>query len=159
MSLNHGKEKEKNKLREEKRMDLKKLDSVKASEEGVWVPIFASDERTGIEILALGIDSKKFKQKSTELRKYLQKQQERKANEDIEEMDTKLINMLVALTLDWRDTSEEGVEAGADKSGLIVEGEVLKFNKENAFTVYSSYPLIPEQVLAYISDRAHFLEM
>lgn len=153
--INKGK-----KILKEKRgkiMDLRKLDSVTKSEEGVWVPILLNGERTGIEFKIKGIDSKAFKSQSNAIRKYVQSKEKKHENTDVETMNEKMIQLIASITVDWRDTSEEGVKKGADKSGLIVDGEVLKFNLENAITVYTSYPMIADQIASDASDRSNFL--
>jgi hypothetical protein len=138
-------------------MDLKNLDSVTKSEAGVWTQILLDGERTGVEIKIRGIDSKAFKSKSNSIRKYVQAKEKNKENADVEEMNSRMIELLAGISVDWRDTSEQGVEMKADKSGLIVDGAVLKFNLENAITVYTSYPFLADQIATASADRTNFL--
>lgn len=125
-------------------MDLKKLDSVTASEEGKWVDILDGDgNKTGIRIKVKGVDSKEFKAQSTAIRKYVQKQKEKGANEDPDVMDEKSYIMLASVTLDWEEIEEDGEE--------------LVFSLENAKYLYSSYPVIANQVASFVMSRSNFL--
>lgn len=143
MVLNHGK---KNYIYGERIMDLKKLDSISASEEGKWVDILDGDgNKTGIRIKCKGIDSKAFKSQSTAIRKYVQKQKEKGASEDQDVMDEKSYIMLASCTLDWEEIEEDGAE--------------IKFSLENAKYLYSSYPVIANQVASFVMDRSRFLEI
>lgn len=138
-------------------MDLKKLDSVTKSEQGVWIPIRLDGEKTGIEIKIMGIDSKAFKSKSNSIRKYVQAKEKKNETADVEVMNEKMIELLANITVDWRDTSDEGIEIGANESGLIINGEVMKYNIENAITVYTGFPFIADQVASASADRSNFL--
>jgi hypothetical protein len=141
-------------------MDLKRLDSVTKSEAGVWMDIINPDgDETGIQILVKGIDSKAFKSQSNAIRKYVQQQKEKGKTPVNSEMDAKSIQMLAAVTAGWRDTSEEGVKLKADADGLIMDGEVWKFNTENAITIYTAIPFIADQVASFTMKRANFLDL
>lgn len=138
--------------------NLKKLDSVSGSEEGKWVDILDGDgNRIGIRIKVKGIDSKTFKSQSTQIRKYVQKQKEKGAAEDQAIMDEKSYMMLAAVTVDWEDTyvDDKGVEK--TKKTLTDDDTELKFNTENAIYLYSSYPMIANQVTTFMMERSNFL--
>lgn len=127
-------------------MDLKKFDSVSASEEGKWLDMIdGNGMKTDIRIKCKGIDSKTFKSQATAIRKYVQKQKEKGANEDQDVMDEKSYIMLASCTLDWENIEEDGVE--------------LKFSLENAKYIYASYPIIANQVASFVMDRSNFLEV
>ena len=145
------------KEREEREMDLNKLDSVTKSENGVWIPIRHEGSRTGIEICIKGVDSKEFKTRSLSIRKYIHQQEKKKEEADVEITQEKMIELIAGITINWRDVSEEGVALKVDKSGLILNGEVLKFNIENAITLYTTLPFIAEQIASASADRNLFL--
>ncbi len=58
-------------------------------------------------------------------------------------MDDKSYQMLAASTMDWKNLEEDGT--------------AIACNSENAEYIYRSYPIIADQVSAFIVERSNFL--
>ena len=160
MGLNAPKKKKRKilKEREEEKMafTLSQLDTVKKSEEGVWRDIYAEGVKTGIQILQLGPDSKVYKQNSMAIRKYVKKQQDKKAEINQDEMDEKSYQLLAAVTADWRYVKDDGTII---EHALLMDekGTLFEYNNENAVTLYSSWSFIADQMTEYLVDKSSFL--
>lgn len=127
-------------------MDLKRLDTVSASNEGAELAIYAPDgEKTDIVIRLAGVDSDVYRKASRKQRdKRLQNLQKRgKQKLTSAELDEEGIALLAACTLGWENLEENG--------------QPLECTRENAERLYHDYPDVRQQVDAFIGDRANFL--
>ena len=124
-------------------MDISKFNTVDTCENGEWVDLRSPDgEKLDIRIKVVGVDSKKYKNESQKMMKYLERIKDSK-NTDFDEIEAKTIAMAVSITVDW-----ENMEEGKDK---------VPFTKENAQRIYTFAPFIPEQLIKFAKDRSNFL--
>jgi hypothetical protein len=127
-------------------IDLAKLDTNKASEEGVWCDIEnpSTGEQTGIRIKVLGMDSKAYKNQTRKVQdKNLKKGFRGMKNLKSETLENNRIELICVCTVDW-----ENVQYNA---------ETLECNPENKKWLYKEYPWIFDQVDEFIGDRGNFL--
>jgi hypothetical protein len=69
-----------------------------------------------------------------------------KANDiDLEEIERDTLNLLVSCTLGWKNV-------------LDTDGNDIPFNAENVRKLYTSYPIVREQVDSFVSSRVNFLK-
>ena len=127
--------------------DLTTLDTGEAAEMGATLEVLHPTENTplGITITLAGADSDVYRKM---VNKSVNKRVQRiKPGQSIpftaEEQEESGLNLLAACTLAWE--------------GVVVEGETLPCNTENAKMVYRRFPWIKEQVDQFIGDRANFL--
>lgn len=133
-------------------MDLSKLDTVKAADEGADLELLFDDkpildEKTGQPwtIRLLGADSKEFMKISHKLQeKRLQRRfKGGKQKFSLEELDADSMELLVACTKGWKH--------------LQLDGAPVVFNDANVKMVYTRFPWIREQVDTFVNDRSNFL--
>jgi len=126
--------------------DLAKLDTNKASEEGVWCEIEnpANGESTGIKVKVLGMDSKAYQDQTRKIQdKNLKKGFRGMKNLKTETLDNNKIELICVCTTEW-----ENVE---------YNGETLECNMENKRWLYKTFRWIFDQVDEFIGDRGNFL--
>jgi hypothetical protein len=135
------------KLGEKPLMDLSILDTSEAAEKGAVLEIMHPTENTllGIQITLAGADSDLYRKI---VNKNVNKRVQRmKPGQSIpftaEEQEESGLNLLASCTLAW--------------DGVVVDGETVPCNKENAKELYRRFPWIREQVDLFIGDRANFL--
>src|SRR5512135_3668091 len=130
-----------------KLFDLKNLDTSEAAETGAVLEVLHPTENTplGIRITLAGADSdiyRKFMYKATNKRV-----QRLKPGQGVpftaEEQEENGLDLLATCTLAWE--------------GVVVDGEEIPCNKENAKELYRRFPWLKEQVDQFVGDRANFL--
>ncbi|MCK5605398.1 hypothetical protein KAR91_26135 [Candidatus Pacearchaeota archaeon] len=134
-----------------KKVDLAALDTVKGSNEGFDVQIYdpGTNEDIDIVISVLGKDSDAFNKISrSQNKRRMAKMQKggfrNVATPPIEEVESDGIELLAACTTGW--------------TGVVRDGKVIEFSKDNAVMIYKGYPWIKEQVDIAIGDRANFIK-
>ncbi|CAB4130458.1 hypothetical protein UFOVP119_82 [uncultured Caudovirales phage] len=136
--------------------DLDGIDTKTLSDSGVKMQVmkFGTSEplkaRNGglVMLTVRGPDSDTYRQYTrAQVNKRLQRQaDERKAREvDFDEVDTDSLTLLVNSTMGWENV-------------LDTDGNPIPFTKENCTALYRNYPVLREQVDAFISNRANFLK-
>jgi len=126
--------------------DLAKLDTNKASEEGVWCEIEnpANGELTGIRIKVLGMDSKAYQDQTRKIQdKNLKKGFRGMKNLKTETLDNNKIELICVITTEW-----ENVE---------YNGEAMECNIENKRWLYKTFRWVFDQVDEFVGDRGNFL--
>lgn len=130
-----------------KPFDLSKLDTSEAAETGAVLDVLHPTENTplGIKITLAGADSDIYRKT---INKSVNKRVQRmKPGQSMpftaEEQEESGITLLAACTLSWE--------------GVLVDGQELPCDKENAKALYRRFPWIREQVDQFIGDRANFL--
>jgi hypothetical protein len=135
-------------------MDLAKLDTVQAANEGFEVRLYNphTNEDLDIFITVLGRDSDAY-------RSLFNKHQRRRVERmtkggrvgsvSPEAFEQDAIELLAVCTKSWRT---------GDKPVLLINGEEMQCSRDNAVHVYKKYPWIKEQVDDAVSDRANFLK-
>jgi hypothetical protein len=130
-----------------KHFDLTSLDTSEAAETGAVLEVLHPTENTplGIKITLAGADSDIYRK--TVNKNVNKRVQRMKPGQSLpftaEEQEESGLNLLAVCTLAWE--------------GIVVEGDALPCNKENAKMVYQRFPWIKEQVDQFIGDRANFL--
>lgn len=131
-------------------VDFSKLDTIKASNEGIEVRLFHPATREDLDtfIRVLGRDSDAYKAKLHEQQQARAKKAQRGSLFQMtnpptpDEIEQAAIGLLAAVTVSW--------------SGVEISGEVLPFNYENAKRFYSEYPWVREQIDSEVHDRRNF---
>ena len=127
-------------------IDLAKLDTSKASEEGVWCDIEnpSTGETTGIRIKVLGIDSKVYRDHTRKVQdRNLKKGFRGMKNLKSETLDANKIELICVCTTEWENVSNNGKKSPCDV--------------ENKKWLYKTYRWIFDQVDEFIGDRGNFL--
>lgn len=95
-----------------------------------------------VAITLLGPDSKVFKscQRAAQNRRL----KKRKVKITAEELDSESLEQIVSCTVGW--------------SGIVVDGQALECNRENARALYTRFGWIREQADEFIGDRANFIK-
>lgn len=128
-------------------IDLAKLDTNKASDEGVWCPIEnpATGDSTGIRIKVLGMDSKVYLDQTRKVQdRNLKKGFRGMKTLKSETLDNNKIDLICACTVDWENVKYNGEDRICDA--------------ENKRWLYKTYRWIFDQVDEFIGDRGNFLE-
>jgi len=125
--------------------DLASLDTIAASNEGEWMNVMhpKTDEPIGARIKLAGPDSDIVKKAQNKITNRRLKGRGRNKL-DAESINEEQVEMLASCTLGWE--------------GIVVNGEEVKFSKDNAVNLYLKYPWIMEQVNIFIGDRANFIK-
>ncbi|MFO0271362.1 MAG: hypothetical protein ACK53W_12610 [Gemmatimonadota bacterium] len=130
-------------------MDLSKLDTVAAADEGAIMDVLHPitqerlvDPETGeaVSLRLAGIDSERYRahvRRSTNRR--IQNRSRKVTAEDIE---AEALDLLVAVTLGW--------------TGIDLDGKPLPYSAANAKTLYTRCPWMREQADVFVGDRANF---
>lgn len=127
-------------------IDLAKLDTNKASEDGVWCDIEnpATGEQTGIRIKVLGMDSKEYQAQTRKVQdKNLKKGFRGMKNLKSETLDNNKIDLICVCTKEWENVQ--------------FNGEVVPCDMENKRWLYKTYRWIFDQVDEFVGDRGNFL--
>ena len=127
-------------------IDLAKLDTNKASEDGVWCDIEnpATGEQTGIRIKVLGMDSKEYQAQTRKVQdKNLKKGFRGMKTLKSETLDNNKIDLICVCTKEWENVQ--------------FNGEVLPCDMENKRWLYKTYRWIFDQVDEFVGDRGNFL--
>jgi hypothetical protein len=125
-------------------MDLKKLDSVAACENGRDIVIRdAEGIETDITFNVVGVDSKVFRNENAKLQAKLKLAEKRGKELDADEVESEYCRMIAKCTLGWQNLTEGG--------------KPIPFSEEKATEIYEGFPLIKSQVFAALFDRAAFL--
>jgi DNA polymerase III alpha subunit len=127
-------------------IDLAKLDTNKASEEGVWCDIEnpATGEQTGIRIKVLGMDSKAYKNQTRKVQdRNLKKGFRGMKNLKSETLENNKRELICVCTVDWEN--------------IQYNTENLECNPENKKWLYKEFPWIFDQVDEFIGDRGNFV--
>ena len=127
-------------------IDLAKLDTNKASEDGVWCDIEnpSTGEATGIRIKVLGMDSKEYQAQTRKVQdKNLKKGFRGMKNLKSETLDNNKIDLICVCTKEWENVQ--------------FNGEVLPCDMENKRWLYKTYRWIFDQVDEFVGDRGNFL--
>ena len=128
-------------------IDLAKLDTNKASDEGVWCQIEnpATGDSTGIRIKVLGMDSKVYLDQTRKVQdRNLKKGFRGMKTLKSETLDNNKIDLICACTVAWENVK--------------YNGEDLICDAENKRWLYKTYRWIFDQVDEFIGDRGNFLE-
>lgn len=140
-------------------MDLAKLDTAKAANEGFELALKhpGTGASVGIYITLLGRDSDTFRTIQAEHNRRRVARMAKggmfKIDLTPEEVDRDALDLLSSCTKSWRQ-----VDDGASKDTLTLEGDELECTKENAEKVYSRFHWIREQVDSGVTDRANFTQ-
>ena len=136
--------------------DLAAIDTKTLSEEGVdmGIKLMGSDEpllaRNGkpVTIKLLGPDSDTYRNISrAQLRKRLLRTNDAKNLNalDFDEIETEALDLLAACVVGWENV-------------LDTNGKDIPFSKDAARKLLENYPVVREQVDAFVATRAHFLK-
>ena len=128
-------------------IDLAKLDTNKASDEGVWCQIEnpATGDSTGIRIKVLGMDSKVYLDQTRKVQdRNLKKGFRGMKTLKSETLDNNKIDLICACTVAWENVKYNGEDRICDA--------------ENKRWLYKTYRWIFDQVDEFIGDRGNFLE-
>lgn len=136
--------------------DLNDIDTKKLSEAGVALQIKRLDGTPlvnaageSVTITLLGPDSAKYRALTREsIKKRLDRRVQGAADvtmDDLDQIERETIEILVVCTVGWT-----GVRTP--------EGETIACTQDNARRLYENYPVVREQVDAFVGNRANFLQ-
>jgi hypothetical protein len=137
--------------------DFSDVDTKAMAQAGVWMPIRKLDggvltAKNGgeVRIKLLGVDSSSYRAATREtVRKRLAKraatgaQQTALTGDDLDEVERDTMDLLVACTVGWEHV-------------LTPQGEAIPCGPETVRALLESYPVIREQVEAFIGNRTNF---
>ena len=116
--------------------DIRKLDTKAASEKGLTFNVMWDGQEIGVKISVVGAESAVFKKHKAIVDGKIENAKKRGKELSGEEKD-KLYSQLAAhCTTGWE--------------GMELDGKKLEFDYENAFAVYTEFPVIGTQVIAQI---------
>ena len=123
-------------------IDLASLDTAALCERGAELELNspATGEPLGVYLTLAGVDSKAWRRAASALAEKRARQRHRVTADEVR---TGTIEILARCTLAWR--------------GVVVSGQELPCNVENARELYSRFPWICEPADAFCSDRGAFL--
>lgn len=136
--------------------DLNDIDTKKLSEAGVALQIKRLDGTPlvnaageSVTITLLGPDSAKYRALTREsIKKRLDRRVQGASDvtmDDLDQIERETIEILVVCTVGWT-----GVRTP--------EGETIACTQDNARRLYENYPVVREQVDAFVGNRANFLQ-
>jgi len=137
--------------------DLAQVDTKTLADSGVDMPVKTLEGQPllarngeGIAITVLGSDSNKYRALTrAQVRKRMKQMAGGKTpvmtEADMDETDRDVLDILVACTVGWKNV-------------LNTAGEPIQFTEENVRKLYANYPVIREQVEAFISNRTNFIQ-
>ena len=137
-------------------MDLGKLCTKVASEQGSWLTIMDFDGATpvGMEIRVLGPDSKEAIRIADDDERMALKRfadaaggSKVKPSQDTETSEERAIRKACALSKDWRAT---------DGKDIIINGAAFPYSETNARWLFENSPHIRNQVISFYVDRSNF---
>ena len=116
--------------------DIRKLDTKAASEKGLTFDVMWDGQPIGVAISVVGAESATFKKHKAVVDGKIENVKKRGKELSSEDKD-KLYSQLAAhCTTGW--------------TGMELDGKELEFSNENAFAVYTEFPVIGTQVIAQI---------
>ena len=116
--------------------DIRKLDTKAASEKGLTFDVMWDGQPIGVTISVVGAESATFKKHKAVVDGKIETAKKRGKELSSEDKD-KLYSQLAAhCTTGW--------------TGMELDGKELEFSNENAFAVYTEFPVIGTQVIAQI---------
>ena len=116
--------------------DIRKIDTKAAAERGMTFPLKWNDEEVGINISVVGAGSAAYKKhKAIVDGKIASAEKRGKALSDDEKNSLYMV-LAANCTTGW--------------TGMVLDGEEIKFSVENALKVYEEFPVIGTQVIANI---------
>lgn len=116
--------------------DIRKLDTKAASEKGLTFDVMWDGQPIGVKISVVGAESATFKKHKAAVDGKIENAKKRGKELSSEDKD-KLYSQLAAhCTTGW--------------IGMELDGKELEFSSENAFAVYTEFPVIGTQVIAQI---------
>lgn len=122
-------------------MDLKVFDTVEFCEEGAELELLhpGNAKPLGVFITLAGVDSRKHRQAIADIAE----KRVRSGARGVDEVVKEDVELAARCTIDWRNVELDGVN--------------LSCTPENARDIYSRFPWIREQALAFVASRANFL--
>lgn len=122
-------------------MDLATLDTVNFCEQGAELELLhpGNARPLGAFITLAGVDSSRHRQAIAAIAE----KRTRAGARGVDEVLKEDVELAVRCTIDWRN--------------LELDGAGLPFTPENAREVYTRFPWIREQALAFVASRANFL--
>lgn len=127
-------------------MDLRKLDTVKAANQGATLEIThpgTGDVLDGMTITLLGSDSDIYRKEVRKRTEQNLNNRKKQSKVDLEEAEIRGCELLAKLTKSWT-----GIEEGKQE---------VECTFDNAVRIYREYRWIREQCEAFIADRANFI--
>lgn len=129
-------------------IDLSLLDeNLALQEEGIAVDIVGpTNKPTGLKIFIFGPDSSRAMSASRELQEQIEKEAAKEGNLDLdspEQQRRRQITYLAKVTKGWNKPP-------------TVKGEQVTFSEENAILLYTTYPIIENQVRFAADRRSSF---
>ena len=123
-------------------IDLASLDTAALCEQGAELELTGpgTGEPLGVYLTLAGMDSRVWRRAANALAEKRTRQRHRVTADEVR---TGTIEILARCTLGWRH--------------VVVDGQELPCNVENARELYSRFPWICEQADAFCSDRGSFL--
>ena len=116
--------------------DIRKLDTKAASEKGLTFDVMWDGQPIGVAISVVGAESATFKKHKAVVDGKIENAKKRGKELSSEDKD-KLYSQLAAhCTTGW--------------TGMELDGKELEFSNENAFAVYTEFPVIGTQAIAQI---------
>jgi hypothetical protein len=110
------------------------------TDEPAYVEIDGND--VPVTITVLGPDSDKMRQYQSNMMKSMMKR--RKTSLDADDLERKMTGQLVESVMSWQ--------------GVMMNGEVLACNRENAKELFDEHRWLREQLLGFQQERANFLK-
>jgi len=125
--------------------DLSQLNTRVACEEGADLEVLhpVTKEKLGCVIRLIGADADSYRDAMNRRVDARVAALQRGKTATAEDNEREQIALLVAATRNW--------------TGIVENGEALKFSEAEAKRIYTQYPWLAEQVNAFITDRANFL--
>ena len=131
-------------------MDLTKLTTSEKAEIGSKMEVVhpATGVPTGVTITIAGVDSKTYQEAQHRIANKRMRRMNSRGSMKFaltsEEVELESIELLARCTLGWEEVDWEG--------------DPLKFSLENAKMLYTELLWLREQVVAFMEDRANFLQ-
>lgn len=139
---------------DKKVVSLSMFDTVTACNAGSDMELLLPNgEGSGVFITMLGTDGDEYKKYQREIQNEFlrqlaskKKKSPKEAIDEAELSESKNIELLVRLTVGWKDMPSP------DGKGVLV------FSKENCRMVYTKYPMIRRQADLYVADLTNFMK-
>jgi hypothetical protein len=135
--------------------DLEVVDTVTASESGASLVLKKLDgsplrnsKGEEMTLTLLGPDSRKYRElQRAQVKKRLNRSKAKRQDieADMEEAEADAIDLMVGCTVAWGGFCDD-------------EGNIVAHTPQNIRSIYASYPIIRDQVDAFITERANFLQ-
>ena len=124
-------------------MDISELCTAGAHNEGAEITIIhpVTREKTDLKITLLGIDSKAWRKAQKDMQRKVLAALANKSEIDEDEIE---VEALAAVTTEW--------------TGLVKDGQPVKFTKAACKALYKDAPAVRDQVDRFIGDRRNFIK-